>query len=103
MGKSQLAASLSLPVVYIPWGDSQNFFCCFRCVSNAARTAIKSDCKFLSPLLADIRSANNLMTRNEKLSTVGLLVALFREVYGMTNEESLRVLSGYDGKKTLKY
>ena len=103
MGKSQLAASLSSPVVYIPWGDSQKFYYCFRCVSNAARTAIKSDSKFFRLLLGNIKSANDLMTRHKKLRTVGLLVALFREMYGMTNEESLRVLSRYDGKRTLKY
>ena len=103
MGKSQLAASLSSPVVYIPWAYSQDIYRCFDCVSNAVRDAINDDRKFLVAIGQDIESVTDLMRRFEKLSTVGLLVTLFREVYGRTNEESLRVLSGYDGERTLRY
>ena len=102
-GKSQLAASLSSPVVYIPWAQSECIYRCFNSVSNAVRNAIKVDRKYFSDLLVDIKAVNDLMSRHEKFRTVGLLVALFREVYGMTNEESLKVLSGYDGARTLKY
>ena len=102
MGKSQLAASLSSPVVYIPWTHSQYFYRCFDCVYIEVRKAIEEDRKFIWQLLADVDPATYSM-RFEKLSTVGLLVALFREVSGMTNEESLRLLSGYDGEKILQY
>ena len=102
MGKSQLAASLSSPVVYIPWTHSQYFYRCFDCVYIEVRKAIEEDRKSIWQLLADVDPATYSM-RFEKLSTVGLLVALFREVSGMTNEESLRLLSGYDGEKILQY
>ena len=103
MGKTQLAASLSLPVVYIPWTDNQNIDRFFDCVSQAIHRAIKDDRKLLLDLDENVETANDLAMQDEELCTVGLLVTLFKEVYGMTNDESLRVLSGYDGERILKY
>ena len=38
-----------------------------------------------------------------RFHTVGLLVSLFKAVCGKSNEESIKLLSGYDGLKTIDY
>ena len=102
MGKSQLASSLSAPVVYIPMASNKSIYNCFFSVSNVLLAVLKDDiAEHLDCFYENHMSANDLV--GEELKTVGLLVALFKEVYGKTNEESLRLLSGDTGKLTIYY
>ena len=104
MGKSQLAASLSLPVVYIPLSNTQSMYGCFNFVSQAVLEALQADSDEQPGRITDtFKSANELRSVHEKFKTVGLLVSLFKAVYGRTNEESLKLLSGYYGERTIKY
>ena len=104
MGKSQLAASLSLPVVYIPLSTSQLIYECFYSVSQAINEALNADFDAYSGVIdLKLRSANDLGLVNEQFKIVGLLVSLFKAVCGVTNEESLKVLSGYYGGRTMTY
>ena len=102
MGKSQFASSLSAPVVYIPLASNKSIYNCFFSVSNVLLAVLKDDiAEHLDCFYENHMSANDLV--GEELKTVGLLVALFKEVYGKTNEESLRLLSGDTGKLTIYY
>ena len=104
VGKSQLAASLSLPVVYIPLATTQLIYGCFNVVCNAVNQALSDDLvEHLGLIIEVLHSAHALRSINTKFKTVGLLVSLFKEVYGRTNEESLKLLSGYNGARKIKY
>jgi hypothetical protein len=106
MGKSQLAQSLALPVVYIPLSLSQPVYECFSDVSDMVKSALKDDLVMLdkkySNKIETIRSAN-LKTTNIEFDTVGLMMSLFKMVYGKSNEESMRILSGANGQKEVNY
>ena len=104
LGKSQLAESLSMPVIYIPLTTTQKIYKCFSAVSEAAHDVVTSDYNRLRSEFGDsLRSSNILMNFSAKLRTAGLLLSLFKEVYGKTNEESFKILSGYNGKRILRY
>ena len=104
MGKSQLASSLSFPVVYIPLAQRQLIYECFSSVHNAVQEALAYDTtEHLGSMYTQLRSANQLSGIDIKFRTVGLLIALLKEVHVKTNEESLKILSGYYGKRTINY
>ena len=104
MGKSQLASSLSFPVVYIPLAQRQLIYDCFSSVHSAVQLALLYDTtENLGSIFTELRSANELIGINLQFRTVGLLVALFKEVIGKSNEESLKILSGYYGERTINY
>jgi hypothetical protein len=111
-GKSQMAQSLSMPVVYIPLSTLQPIYLCFDTIQRNITRALNKD---LSVLRSDISlqcnddidyhvRSNILIDKMEvKFSTVGLLMTLFESVLGKSNEESMKTLSGYDGEMTLSY
>ena len=104
MGKSQLASSLSVPVVYIPSAKYQLIYECFSSVYEASQSALIDDTlKHLDFMKSVLKYPFELHYAKEEFRTVGLLVALFKEVHGKTNEESLKILSGYYGKRKIKY
>ena len=104
MGKSQLASSLSFPVVYIPLAQYHLIYECFSSVHKAVQRALVYDTeKHLNSIIRALRSANELIGIDLEFRTVGLLVALFKEVIGKSNEESLRILSGYYGERIINY
>ena len=104
MGKSQLAASLSLPVVYIPLASTQLIYGCFNVLSQAVNQALSADLReHLGLIIVILHFPHELRTIETKFKTVGLLVSLFKEVYGRSNEDSLKLLSGYNGARTIKY
>ena len=104
MGKSQLALSLSMPVIYIPLTTDQAIYECFSAVSQAVHEALSSD---YNSLRGDFGSAMRLSSifRNfdVELMTVGLLLTLFKVVYGKTNQESFKILSGHNGRRKFRY
>ena len=103
-GKSQLAVSLSMPVVYIPLTENKLIYKCFSAVSKSVQKALSNDIKELHYKSFDeLTSATSVRILDYELATVGLLVALFKEVYGKTNEESIKILSGYDCMRTIRY
>jgi hypothetical protein len=111
-GKSQMAQSLSMPVVYIPLSTLQPIYLCFDTIRRNITDALNKD---LSVLRSDISLQSNDDTdyhvrsnilidkMQERFSTVGLLMTLFESVLGKSNEGSMKTLSGYDGEKTLTY
>jgi hypothetical protein len=106
-GKSQMAESLGFPVVYLPLISSQNIYKCFDTISVAVSEAVHEDFSLLSrethdKLMEKVASRDLYATRTEFL-TVGLLVELFRRVWGKTNAESIKLLSGYDSSATFTY
>eukprot|EP01034_Spumella_vulgaris_P042120 gene42120-52219_t len=107
MGKSQLAESLDMPVVYIPLSASQDIYKCFFNVSSAVNAALDSDVGDLMGksggvgIMTAVKST--MLNVGRPFRTVGLLVALFEEVYGKSNEDSLKLLSGYNADLTIHY
>ena len=101
MGKSQLAASIAPPVVYIPLVTNQPVYQCFYWVSNRVIKALKKDAHNSKELFK--LSATELADRDEQFHTVGLLLSLYKIVQNKSNEESLKILSGYQQELTLQY
>lgn len=104
MGKSQLAHSLGMPVVYIPLNVTQKIYQCYTALHTAVLDTLKHDFNKL-PSDNDLQAirSHSLGICTSKLRTVGLLVALFKAVYGKTNEESIKFLSGFDIGQTVHY
>jgi hypothetical protein len=103
-GKSQLAESVDLPVIYIPLTYSQAIYKCFKNLSEHIHSALELDKKSfgLDPEMESIRS-QFLSSNLTPFITVGLLLELFKLVYGKSNEESLKLLSGFDSVTTFTY
>lgn len=105
-GKSQLAFALPMPVIYLPLSNSQSMYKCFDPISNAIKETLEADFKTLDSTLSDpmkfIRS-QLLKDSQNAFRTVGLLVSLFQAVYGKSNEDSMKLLSGYDNDITINY
>jgi hypothetical protein len=101
-GKTQLAFALDSPVIAINFGGTQDINACFGFLSEAVLLAIKNDVHNLHMSEDDIRS-RNLVKSAEEFETVGLLVALYRLAFNKTNQESMRMLSGYDGELRISY
>jgi len=107
-GKSQLAESLHLPVVYIPLTTGQLIYQCFRDVQLVIAAALDSDKGKLynhnpsCDIMTTVRS-RNLISHESSFRTLGLLVSLYKTVFGKTNEESIKLLSGFNGSITLDY
>ena len=99
-GKSQLALSLQMPVVFIPLAFGQKIYSCFFSVSTRILDELRTDCKESDA--ADLDSVV-LYTTPTEFHTVGLLVALYKKVYGLTNEESHKLLTGYNDKNSVEY
>ena len=105
VGKTQLAWSLPLPVVYIPQTIHQPIHQCFQTLANIVHSDVKADVIGIRDLdkIYSLKAAENLNRFTYKFRTVGLLVSLFKEVLGKSNEESMRMLSGYDGERVITY
>ncbi len=106
-GKSQLAEALSLPVIYVPLcdtgGNAQGIYRCFADIGASIKNSLKNDVQNLDLTYDKISSAHDMMRLNDRFKTVGCLVELFRLVYGKSNEESLRILSGCRGELVAPY
>ena len=104
VGKTQLAWSLPVPVVYLPWTNLQTISQCFQSHSNMVHSDVTADADaFYIDFRGDAMYAQTLNGIPYKLRTVGLLLTLFKEVLGKSNEESMRMLSGYDGERVITY
>ena len=106
-GKTQLASSLDVPVVYLPLSHGQMIYKPFQALWFGILEALslKEDWKMFDSenAMDEIRSAESLFHSSGQFHTVGLLVELFKLVYGKTNEESIRLLSGMDGQVDIPY
>lgn len=80
MGKSQLAFSLSLPVVYIPLSTLQSIYGCFRAVSEELQVTLYEDAQNVDLFPGGFTSTAVLPNRDVPNRAVGLLVALCRAV-----------------------
>lgn len=106
-GKSQFPYSLPMPVVYIPLSAGQSMYRCFEDLANCICIELSSDLMLFgggrSKSRLDELRATHLCVSDKQLRTVGLLVSLFKALYGRSNAESFKVLSGYDGQLTVEY
>ena len=103
-GKTQLAESINMPVIYIPLTHDQDIYKNFLSVSEAVLRSVRFDLG--SIIQEDQNEATNsrdLYTNPRDFDTVGLLVALFKAVYGMDNKNSVLCLSGISGEKDIQY
>eukprot|EP00597_Dinobryon_sp_UTEXLB2267_P008933 CAMPEP_0170093994 /NCGR_PEP_ID=MMETSP0019_2-20121128/26891_1 /TAXON_ID=98059 /ORGANISM="Dinobryon sp., Strain UTEXLB2267" /LENGTH=859 /DNA_ID=CAMNT_0010315039 /DNA_START=129 /DNA_END=2708 /DNA_ORIENTATION=- len=104
MGKSQLAESLKIPVVYIPLVSNQLIYQCFEELSACISNTLVLDQQMLKDngYMHTLRSGA-LKSLPLKFHTVGLLFALFEDVCGRSNEESIKYLSGYDSSTSIYF
>lgn len=101
-GKTQLAFALDAPVIYIPLSTIQPVYRGFQFVSAAVQNAVDSDIRAMGAIVKR-PPAGELYWRPTRFEAVGLLTALWHAVHGKTNIESLRILSGRDGRCQITY
>ena len=96
---------MDVPVVYLPLSHGQTIYKPFHALWFGILAALKEDWKMFDSenAMDEIRSAESLFHSSGQFHTVGLLVELFKLVYGKTNEESIRLLSGMDGQVDIPY
>ena len=106
-GKSQMAESLGFPVVYIPLIASQYIYKCFSTISVAVADALQEDFLLLFKethgAVMEKASSFRLYGTQTEFRTVGLLVELFGRVWGKSNEEAIKLLSGRDSGSNFTY
>jgi hypothetical protein len=103
-GKSQLAESVELPEIYIPLTYGQTIYKGFESLSRQIHDALIHDYKSFGPYGAMESIRSQYFSHNlTPFRTVGLLLELFKLVYGKSNEESIKLLSGFDSATSFTY
>jgi hypothetical protein len=101
MGKCQLAEALTIPVVYIPLVGGQLIYQCFEEVSRCISHALLLDQIMTNHGFKSTLHSGDLRNISFEFHAVGLLVALFKAVCGRSNEESIKLLSGYNSSTSI--
>jgi hypothetical protein len=101
-GKTQLAFALENPVIAVSFAGTKQSNTCFHCLSEAVLCAVWKD---VFKFDRDNRTvpAPLLFGNTAEFETVGLLVALYRLLFKKTNEESMRLLNGFDEELHVHY